>query len=496
MRDHSVFMKGFSFSSLGRLMLAIFLVGPLLVRAADKPNVLFIFADDQCYETIGALGYTDIDTPNLDRLVKRGTTFTRAYNMGSWSGAVCVASRHMLITGRSIWRAQEASNLFSGKANPAKLAARKTEFEGLWPQVLKRQGYQTFMTGKWHIRAKADEAFEVARNIRPGMPNQTPAGYNRPLPGKPDPWSPFDPKFEGFWKGGRHWSNIVADDAIDYLGMSKKDKRPFFMYVAFNAPHDPRQAPKEYIDKYPLKRIKTPENFLPMYPYKDQIGNQHRLRDENLAPMPRTEHAVKVHRQEYYAIIEHMDTQIGRVLDTLEKSGQADNTYIFFSADHGLAVGRHGLFGKQNMYEHSTRVPFIAVGPGIRQGVKIETPIYLQDVHPTTLELAGAKPADKVEFKSLMPLLTGKADEPAYDAIHGAYLGLQRSVTMDDWKLIVYPQIKKARLYNIGNDPFEKNDLAHEAKQSARIKKLFSRLLAQQKQMGDTLDLEAIFPKL
>ena len=137
-----------------------------------------------------------------------------------------------------------------------------------------------------------------------------------------------------------------------------------------------------------------------MYPYKDQIGNQHRLRDENLAPMPRTEHAVKVHRQEYYAIIEHMDTQIGRVLDTLEKSGQADNTYIFFSADHGLAVGRHGLFGKQNMYEHSTRVPFIAVGPGIRQGVKIDAPIYLQDVHPTTLELAGVKPADKVEFKA------------------------------------------------------------------------------------------------
>ena len=123
-------------------------------------------------------------------------------------------------------------------------------------------------------------------------------------------------------KGGRHWSNIVADDAIDYLGMSKKDKRPFFMYVAFNAPHDPRQAPKEYIDKYPLKRIKTPENFLPMYPYKDQIGNQHRLRDENLAPMPRTEHAVKVHRQEYYAIIEHMDTQIGRVLDAPDKVGR------------------------------------------------------------------------------------------------------------------------------------------------------------------------------
>ncbi len=493
MRDHSGFMKRFSFSSLGRLMLVIFLVGPLLVRAADKPNVLFIFADDQCYETIGALGYTDIDTPNLDRLVKRGTTFTRAYNMGSWSGAVCVASRHMLITGRSIWRAQEASNLFSGKANPAKLAARKTEFEGLWPQVLKRHGYQTFMTGKWHIRAKADEAFEVARNIRPGMPNQTPAGYNRPLPGKPDPWSPFDPKFEGFWKGGRHWSNIVADDAIDYLGMSKKDKRPFFMYVAFNAPHDPRQAPKEYIDKYPLKRIKTPENYLPMYPYKDQIGNQHRLRDENLAPMPRTEHAVKVHRQEYYAIIEHMDTQIGRVLDTLEKSGQADNTYIFFSADHGLAVGRHGLFGKQNMYEHSTRVPFIAVGPGIKANHKIDVPIYLQDVMPTTLELAGMEKPEHVEFHSLLPLLNGEQKESNYPAVYGAYLENQRSVRAFGYKMILYPTAKKVRLYHLESDPEEAIDLSEDPSTADIQKKLFAALLELQKEMADSLDLTSTF---
>jgi len=496
MREHCASMKRFACSLFGRLWLALFLAAPFLSRAADKPNVLFIFADDQCYETIGALGYTDIDTPNLDRLVKRGTSFTRAYNMGSWSGAVCVASRHMLITGRSIWRAQAASNLFGGRGNKAKPEARQKEFDGLWPQVMKRQGYQTFFTGKWHIRAKADQAFEVARNIRPGMPNQTPAGYNRPLPGKPDPWSPFDPKFEGFWKGGRHWSNIVADDAVEYLGMAKKDKRPFFMYVAFNAPHDPRQAPKEYIDKYPLKRIKLPENYLPMYPFKDQIGNPHRLRDERLAPMPRTEHAVKVHRQEYYAIIEHMDTQIGRILDALEKSGQADNTYIFFSADHGLAVGRHGLFGKQNMYEHSTRVPFIAVGPGIKSGAKNTSPMYLQDVHPTTLELAGAKPADKVEFKSLLPVLRGKTDKHAYDAIHGAYLGLQRSVTVDDWKLILYPQVNKARLYNISEDPFEKNDLAGNTKQAPRVKRLFARLLALQKQMGDKVDLKAAFPEL
>ena len=157
-------MKRSVLHSLGRLMLAFVLAAPILSRAADKPNVLFIFADDQCYETIGAMGLTDIDTPNLDRLMKRGTTFTRAYNMGSWSGAVCVASRHMLITGRYIWRAQAASNLLGNKKADA--AAKQKEFDGLWPQVLKRQGYQTFFTGKWHIRASAAKAFEVARHAQ------------------------------------------------------------------------------------------------------------------------------------------------------------------------------------------------------------------------------------------------------------------------------------------------------------------------------------------
>ena len=100
-----------------------------------------------------------------------------------------------------------------------------------------------------------------------------------------------------------------------------------------------------------------------MYPYKDKIGCSHNLRDEKLAPMPRTKHSIKVNRQEYYAIITHMDVQIGRILDSLEKSGMAENTYIFYSSDHGLGVGHHGLLGKQNLYEHSTCVPFIVKGP-------------------------------------------------------------------------------------------------------------------------------------
>lgn len=466
-------------------------------QAKTKPNVLFIFADDQSYETVANHGWTDIDTPNLDRLAKRGTQFTRAYNMGSWSGAVCVASRHMLITGRHIWRAQKAQQVLRGGKNltDAQKAARDVEFNNLWPQVMGRAGYQTFFTGKWHISAAADKAFQVARNIRGGMPNQTPEGYNRPLPDKADPWSPYDVKFEGFWRGGKHWSEVVADDAVDYIGEAKQDERPFFMYIAFNAPHDPRQAPKKYVDRYPLSRIKVPENYLDEYPYKDDIGCSAKLRDEKLGPFPRTHHAVKVHRQEYYAIIEHMDTQIGRILDALEKSGQSDNTYIFFSADHGLAVGHHGLFGKQNLYEHSTCVPFIASGPGIKVR-EIETPIYLQDVMATSLDIAQAERPEQVEFQSLMPLLKGETKESKVKAVYGAYLGLQRSVTVGNWKLILYPKISKARLYNIKRDPFEMKDLAGDESKTKLINRLYKRLLKLQKEQADTLDLKSAFPKL
>ena len=458
--------------------------------AADgKPNVLFIFADDQCFETIRAVGTDEIETPNLDRLVRRGTTFTHAYNQGSWSGAVCVASRTMLNTGRFLWH-----------ANAVYKTSEKERQEGrFWSELLKRAGYRTYFTGKWHVRANATKAFDVARHVRGGMPNQTPAGYNRPLPDKPDPWKPWDPQFGGFWKGGKHWSEVVGDVAVDYLDEASKSPQPFFMYVAFNAPHDPRQAPKSYVDKYPLKNVRVPKNYLAEYPYKDAIGCGKNLRDEKLGPFPRTEHAVKVHRQEYYAIITHMDAQIGRILDALEASGKAKDTYVFFSADHGLAVGHHGLLGKQNLYDHSVRVPFVVAGPNIAADRRLATPIYLQDVMPTTLELAEVGIPKYVQFKSLLPLLAGEKAQAPYDAIYGAYLAVQRSVIQDGHKLILYPKIGRARLFDLAADPLEMQDLAegeHAEKVLPKMRKLFSRLLALQTETGDDLDLKGPFPQL
>jgi arylsulfatase A-like enzyme len=456
------------------------------IHAADlkKPNVMFIIADDQSFETIRALGHTDIDTPNLDRLVRSGTTFTHAYNMGSWSGAVCVASRTMLVTGRTVWRADAIYN-----------QTEKEREEGrLWPQMMAGAGYTTYMTGKWHIKAKADKAFDVTKDVRGGMPKDTDSSYNRPIQGQPDKWSPSDPELGGFWAGGKHWSEVVGDNAIEFLTAAKQDPKPFFMYLAFNAPHDPRQSPKEYVDKYPLDRIAMPKNFLPEYPQKDAIGCGPSLRDEKLAPFPRTEHAVKIHRQEYYAIITHMDAQIGRILDALKESGQAENTWIIFTADHGLAVGHHGLFGKQNMYDHSVRVPFIIAGPGAKADAKLDTPIYLQDAMATALDLAGVTKPKQVEFESLLPLLRGEKSPAAREAIYGAYLELQRAITHDGWKLIAYPKAKTLRLYHLANDPDEMRDLTADPAHTERRRALFLRLLAMQKELSDSLDLSAAFP--
>ena len=451
--------------------------------ANDRPNVLFVFADDQCFETIGALGHAVIETPNLDRLVDEGLTFTDAHNQGSWTGAVCVASRTMLNTGRFLWRARQID----------KTCERERQEGRLWAEYMKAAGYDTYMTGKWHVKAKAEKAFNFTTHIRGGMPKQTPQGYDRPHQGQADPWKPWDTEFGGFWEGGKHWSEVLGDDATGFLSKARKADKPFFMYLAFNAPHDPRQSPKSFVDKYPLEKVDLPVNFLPEYPYKDDIACGKTLRDERLAPFPRTEYAVKVNRQEYYAIITHMDREVGRILDALEKSGKADNTYIFFTADHGLAVGHHGLMGKQNLYDHSVRVPFVVVGPGVAKGKKNRTPIYLQDVMPTVLELAGVEKPEQVQFKSLLPLIRGGNQEP-YDAIYGGYLDVQRSVKQDGYKLILYPKVPKARLYNLEQDPNEMNDVADNPDQKPRIKKLFAKLLELQEETGDELDLRSVFP--
>ncbi len=184
-----------------------------------------------------------------------------------------------------------------------------------------------------------------------------------------------------------------------------------------------------------------------------------------------------------------MDTQVGLILDALEKTGKADNTYIFFTADHGLAVGHHGLMGKQNMYDHSVRAPLMVNGPGIAKNKKITAPVYLQDIMPSALELAGVKKPGQVQFKSLMPLIEGKVDS-SYDAIYGGYIDLQRMVSTDGYKMIYYPKIDKTLLYNLTTDPLEMKNIADDPASARVIRRLKRRLKKLQKEVGDKLDLD------
>ncbi|MDW5290116.1 sulfatase-like hydrolase/transferase [Formosa sp. PL04] len=468
----------------------------------EKPNIVFIFADDQMFESIGALHDIPIQTPNLDRLVEKGTNFSNTFNQGSFAAAVCVASRTMLLTGGFLWDAASYSK--SGRntkdPNAPKIGQPATipfkAPEKYWPHFMKEAGYETYMTGKWHVgEVNPEHIFDHTSHVRGGMPKQSKTRYQRTFDeNKEDIWSPYDEKFGGYWEGGKHWSEIVGDDGVSFIENAKTIDKPFFMYLAFNSPHDPRQSPKRFVDMYPIDSIKVPENFIPEYPYNEYAGAGRKLRDEMLAPFPRTEHSVKVNRQEYYAIITHMDEQIGRVLDALEASGKADNTYVIFTADHGLALGDHGFMGKQNMYDSSMRVPLLITGPDIPKNKTIDAFVYLQDVMATALDIAEVEKPAQVDFNTLLPLATGKTNKSNYEAVYGAYFGTQRMYRTKQYKLIIYPTANMVRLYDIKNDPSEKIDLAeNKEKHEALLKELLKEFQMMQKEMEDPIDVSKAF---
>jgi arylsulfatase A-like enzyme len=233
---------------------------PLATEEDSKPNIVFLYTDDQTFASVRALGQDEIYTPNLDRMVNSGTSFTHAYNMGGWHGAICVASRSMIISGAFLWNAKQKDSLWNAKDTVA--------LEQTWPKLMEQQGYTTYMTGKWHVQAPADVIFSRTEHIRPGMPGDRrgqlsaafkkwektsgdmtdwndylPMEYARPTDENDTDWSPTDTLQGGFWEGGIHWSEVVRNDALDFLKEAEEKEDPFFMYLAFNAPHDPRQAP-------------------------------------------------------------------------------------------------------------------------------------------------------------------------------------------------------------------------------------------------------------
>ncbi|MDE3165944.1 MAG: sulfatase-like hydrolase/transferase [Acidobacteriota bacterium] len=438
-----------------------------------RPNFLFLIADDLTFRGVRALGNSEVETPAIDGLMARGCTFTHCFHQGSWSGAVCIASRTMLNTGLTAFRAR-----------------KEVETTPLWGQTFGEAGYDTHLVGKWHLsRAALERSFLGTGAVSPGMFESGPDAYNRPRAG--DDWTPWDTSRKGQWLHTGQWAHanvdeirhsaaVWADGAIAYLQTVAQASKPFFLYVGFNSPHDPRQAPREFVERYPREKIAIPPDYLPEHPF-DQ--GDHKIRDEMLAPFPRTRDAVRLHRQEYYAHITYMDAQIARILEGLERSGKAANTYVILTADHGLAVGEHGLMGKQNLYEHSVRMPYVIAGPGIARR-RVDAMIYQHQTFATTCELAGIRAPETVEFPSTARWLGGGGGE-AHDAVFCWYLKYQRSVRTREHKLIVYPQAGVKQLFDLRKDPWERHDVSGEARYRGVEAALLERLRRFQRDLGD-----------
>lgn len=416
---------------------------PVRAHSARRPNFLVIMADDQAPETLRAYGNTVCDTPGIDRIAAGGMTLDGACHMGSWSGAVCTPSRTMIMTGRTVWRIPGQGN--PNADNAALVPPAIAEYT--LPAVFNRAGYDTFRTCKvGNSYPEANERFTTVRDrtCREGNAEEGSA-----------------------WHAGQVLDFLRGRDPV-------AGAAPFLIYLGFSHPHDPRNAPPDLLEKYGAVNAIAPDapvnpdapplppNYLPAHPFPHGHPG---LRDEVAVDgvlENRSEAVVRNEMGREYACIENMDRAIVRVLDQLETMGELDNTYVVFTADHGIATGRHGLMGKQNLYEHSWRVPFMVMGPGIAPGTRAMGNAYLLDLLPTLCGLAGITPPATVEGRSLQGVLEGREDT-IRDVLHGVYAGGtkpgMRCVRQGEWKLIKYDvldgAVRETQLFDLEENPHE-----------------------------------------
>jgi choline-sulfatase len=421
-----------------------------VANAASRPNILFIIVDDQSpFDLKPYNPGTILETPNINRLAAEGMTFDGVYQMGSWSGAVCTPSRHMVMSGRTLWHIPNKPGRTINPHNSNPDLVPPDLAMNTMAAVFNRAGYDTMRTCKpGNTYEAANQQFTVRHDAsKNGNTDET---------GSP-------------WHGKQ---------VLEYLNEreTRNDEDPFLIYFGFTHPHDPRNGTPELLKKYGAtnhtdqnslppahpKQPKLPENYLPTHPFHH---GHLELRDEERVSgvwFNRDEQTVRNEVGRQFACSENIDIQIGKVLRKLEAMGELDNTYIVYTSDHGMSIGRHGLMGKQNLYEHTWRVPYIVKGPGIKAGSRAQGNIYLLDSLPTLCDLAGIEGPDTIEGTSFRPVLENK-QETVRDILFGVYCGGSkpgmRSVKKGDWKLIKYDlldgTVRQTQLFNIAENPNE-----------------------------------------
>lgn len=467
-----------------------------------QPNILFILTDDQDAATLGVYGDTECSTPNLDRLAEQGIALTGAHQMGSFLGAVSTASRTMIMTGRNVWNIQELRknmNKYEAKCgNADSVSMDAPEYNSL-PAVFHRAGYETFRT------CKAGNSYEAANAL-------------------------FDQRFDKVCrentdeKGSKWHADHVIKYFDDRASDQSEDKKPFFVFLGFSHPHDARHGKPELLEKYGAEDVATPTvmsdkmpslpvNWLPEKLFHDGHPD---LRDECKVfgvMERRDELTIRNEKGKEFACIENIDIQIGRVLEALEKTGELDNTYIIFTADHGIAVGKHAYMGKQNLYEHTFRVPFIVKGPNVKKNATSVGNIYLMDLLPTFCDMAGIEAPEGLDGKSFKSVVEGK-EQTIRETLYGVYCGGTkpgiRCVKNGDWKLVKYDvldgTVRKTQLFNLKENPNELTiehhspevvamlgntpdanqvDLADDPRYSDKLAEMEALLLEQMEQTGD-----------
>lgn len=446
---------------------------------SKKPNVLFIVTDDQRWDTIHALGNKEIITPNLDKLAQRGTSFVRAHIAGGTCGAVCMPSRAMILSGRNPFHLEE----LGGNIPPEHKTLAET---------FKNNGYETIGLGKWHngCPAYARSFTQGSKIFFGGMWDHwnvptcryDPTGeYDNVINFVVDFYNDNHPQAQHCdeFDPGKHSSTLLTDAAIEMLVKNVGGEKPFFMYLAFLAPHDPRTMPDEFRRMYDPEKITLPPNF------QEIIDTNYPLmvhRDEHLAAYPRDEKEIKRHIAEYFAMITHLDHEIGRLLNALHESGEEDNTIIVFTGDNGLAVGQHGWLGKEDIYEHGVRIPLIMAGPEIAENVRNDAYVYLYDIFPTLCEKVGIDIPNSVDGKSFAHLLDGNHGESFRDELYLIFDNFVRGVKDENYKLIEYRNgdedaDKWTFLYDIKSDPWETVNLANDEKYKNKVIEMREKIL-------------------
>jgi len=421
-----------------------------------KKNILFILTDDQRYDALGAAGNKDIITPNLDRLAASGSMFTQAHIPCGTSAAVCMPSRAMINSGRTLFSISGV-----GETIP--------EEHTTLAETFKNAGYDTFGTGKWHNGPPAfARGFTSGDNIFFGgmWDHWNVPVYHHDPTGQYDNVINFVSDFGrnrkvstlrcDTYHPGVHSSELLTGTAIKYI-QEHPSNVPFYLYLSYLAPHDPRTMPQKFMDMYDPNEISLPANYMTSHPFSFGVET---IRDEVLASQPRVESEVRAHLAEYYAMITHLDYEIGRLLDELEAKGLLDDTIIILTGDNGLAVGSHGLMGKQNLYDHSVRIPLIVAGPGIPKGQIIDKYVYLLDIFPTLCDLCNIPIPDTVEGRSFAPMFSNP-NFTTRESLYFVYTNLIRGVKNDRYKLIEYRNhANLLQLFDLANDPHEINDLS------------------------------------